>query len=148
MAMQRTARSVWKGDLQGGSGEVSTETSTVLQDTPVTWTARTEEAGGLTSPEELLAAAHAACFNMALSAALARAGTPPERLETTATATFDKAGEAWKVTTAVLHVQGRVPGADQAAFDEAARTAGENCPISGALKGNVDIQVTAELEPV
>ncbi|HEX2024879.1 MAG TPA: OsmC family peroxiredoxin [Actinomycetota bacterium] len=146
MAAERTARSVWQGDLQGGSGEVSTETSSVLQGTPVSWAARTEDAGGKTSPEELLAAAHAACFNMALSGALARAGTPPERLETTATTTFDKVGDKWKVTTAVLRVRGRVPGVDQAAFEEAARGAGEGCPISGALKGNVDISVTAELE--
>ena len=146
MAAERTARSVWQGDLESGSGEVSTETTSALQSTPVSWAARTEDAGGKTSPEELLAAAHAACFNMALSGALGRAGTPPERLETTATTTFDKVGEKWKVTTAVLHVRGRVPGADQAAFDEAARTAGEGCPISGALKGNVDISVTAELE--
>jgi osmotically inducible protein OsmC len=146
MAAERTARAVWQGDLQSGTGEVSTETTSVLQRTPVTWAARTEEAGGKTSPEELLAAAHAACFNMALSGALARAGTPPERLETTATVTFDKVGEGWKVTTAVLNVRGRVQGADQSAFEEAARGAGEGCPISGALKGNVDIQVTAELE--
>jgi lipoyl-dependent peroxiredoxin len=146
MAAKRTARAVWQGDLQGGSGEVSTESSSVLRATPVSWAARTEEPGGKTSPEELLAAAHAACFCMALSGALGRAGTPPERLETTATATFDQVGEGWKVTMAVLHVRGRVPGADQAAFEEAARAAGDGCPISGALKGNVDIRVTAELE--
>jgi lipoyl-dependent peroxiredoxin len=146
MAAERSARAVWQGNLVAGSGDVSTENTSVLVNAPVTWAARTEDPGGKTSPEELLAAAHAACFCMALSGALDKAGTPPERLETTATATFDKVGEGWKVTTAVLNVRGRVPGADQAAFEEAARAAGEGCPISGALKGNVDIRVTAELE--
>jgi osmotically inducible protein OsmC len=146
MVAERTARAVWRGNLLEGSGEVSTESTSVLVNTPVTWAARTETPDGKTSPEELLAAAHAACFCMALSGALDKAGTPPERLETTATATFDQVGEGWKVTTAVIHVRGRVPGADQAGFEEAARGAGEGCPISGALKGNVDIRVTAELE--
>ena len=146
MAAERTARAVWQGNLMAGKGEVSTENSSVLVNTPVTWAARTEDPGGMTSPEELLAAAHAACFCMALSGALDKAGTPPDRLETTATTTFGQVGEGWKVTTAVIHVRGRVPGADQAAFEEAAGAAGEGCPISGALKGNVDIRVTAELE--
>jgi lipoyl-dependent peroxiredoxin len=146
MAAERTARAVWQGNLVAGSGEVSTETTSVLVNTPVTWAARTEAPDGKTSPEELLAAAHAACFCMALSGALDKAGTPPERLETTATATFDEVGEGWKVTTMVLQVKGKVPGVDAAAFEEAAQGAGEGCPISGALKGNVDIRVTAELE--
>jgi lipoyl-dependent peroxiredoxin len=146
MAAERTARAVWQGNLVNGNGEVSTESTSVLVSTPVTWAARTEAPDGKTSPEELLAAAHAACFCMALSGALDKAGTPPERLETTATATFDEVGEGWKVTTMVLQVKGKVPGVDAAAFEEAARGAGEGCPISGALKGNVDIRVTAELE--
>jgi lipoyl-dependent peroxiredoxin len=146
MAAERTARAVWQGNLVNGNGEVSTESTSVLVNTPVTWAARTEAPDGKTSPEELLAAAHAACFCMALSGALDKAGTPPERLETTATATFDEVGEGWKVTTMVLQVKGKVPGVDAAAFQEAARGAGEGCPISGALKGNVDIRVTAELE--
>lgn len=146
MAAERTARAVWKGNLVDGSGEVSTVTTSVLQNQPVTWAARTEAADGKTSPEELLAAAHAACFSMALSAGLDRSGTPPERLEVTATATFDKVGEGWGVTTMDIRVKGNVPGIDRSAFDEAARAAGDGCPISGALKGNVDIRVTAELE--
>jgi lipoyl-dependent peroxiredoxin len=146
MAAERTARAVWQGNLVNGEGEVSTETTSVLVNTPVTWAARTETPDGKTSPEELLAAAHAACFCMALSGDLDKAGTPPERLETTATATFDKVGEGWKVTTMVLEVRGKVPGADEAAFEKAAQGAGVGCPISGALKGNVDIRVTAELE--
>jgi lipoyl-dependent peroxiredoxin len=146
MAAERTARAVWQGNLVNGNGEVSTESTSVLVNTPVTWAARTEAPDGKTSPEELLAAAHAACFCMALSGALDKAGTPPERLETTATATFDEVGEGWKVTTMVLQVKGKVPGVDAAAFEEAAQGAGEGCPISGALKGNVDIRVTADLE--
>jgi osmotically inducible protein OsmC len=145
MAAERTARAVWQGNLQQGSGEVSTESSSVLANVPVSWAARTEAPDGKTSPEELLAAAHAACFSMALSGGLDRAGTPPERLEVMATATFDKVGEGWKVTTMELQVRGTVPEADRAGFEEAARAAGEGCPISGALKGNVDIRVTAEL---
>ena len=146
MAAERTARAVWQGNLVNGNGEVSTESTSVLVNTPVTWAARTEAPDGKTSPEELLAAAHAACFCMALSGALDKAGTPPERLETTATATFDEVGEGWKVTTMVLQVKGKVPGVDAAAFEEAAQGAGEGCPISGALKGNVDIRVVAQLE--
>jgi osmotically inducible protein OsmC len=145
MAAERTARAVWQGNLLQGRGEVSTENTSVLVNQPVSWAARTETSDGKTSPEELLAAAHAACYCMALSGALDRSGTPPERLETTATATFDQVGEGWKVTTMVLQVR-KVPGADQAGFEEAARGAGDGCPISGALKGNVDILVTAELQ--
>jgi osmotically inducible protein OsmC len=146
MAAQRTARAVWRGNLVNGGGEVSTETTSVLVNQPVTWAARTEAPDGKTSPEELLAAAHAACFSMALSGGLDRSGTPPDRLEVMATATFDKVGEGWGVTTMDIRVRGNVPGMDQAGFEEAARAAGEGCPISGALKGNVDIRVTAELE--
>jgi lipoyl-dependent peroxiredoxin len=145
MAAERTARAVWHGNLQQGSGEVSTESSSVLIGQPVSWAARTEAPEGMTSPEELLAAAHAACFCMALSAELDGAGTPPERLEVAATAAFDKVGQGWKVTTLDLAVRGAVRGADQTSFEEAARAAGEGCPISGALKGNVDIRVQAEL---
>jgi lipoyl-dependent peroxiredoxin len=146
MAARRTARAEWEGNLMGGSGKVTTESSSVLGGVPVTWASRTEEPGGLTSPEELLAAAHAACFSMALSHGLDQAGTPPERLEVTATATFDQVGEGFAVTTMEITVRGNVPGIEQAAFEKAAEAAGEGCPISGAIKGNVDIRVTAELE--
>jgi osmotically inducible protein OsmC len=145
MAARRTARAVWSGTLAEGSGTVTAETSGVFSELPVTWAARTEESGGLTSPEELLAAAHAACFCMALSGGLARAGTPAERLEVTATATFDKVGDGWKVVSSELALRGVVPGADAAAFQEAADGAKENCPISGAIKGNVEITLTSEL---
>ena len=109
----------------------------------VSWASRTERAAGKTSPEELLAAAHASCFCMALSHELGEAGTPPERLEATASVDFQP-GEG--VRSSHIVVRGRVPGLDQEAFAEAARGASEGCPISGALKGNIDITVEATLE--
>jgi osmotically inducible protein OsmC len=147
MVARRTARAEWEGNLMEGRGKVTTESSSVLVSQPVTWASRTEEPGGLTSPEELLAAAHAACFAMALSHGLDEAGTRPEHLEVTATATFDKVGDGFAVTTMEIEVRGKVPGIDNAWFEKAAQAAGEGCPISGAIKGNVEIQVTAELEP-
>jgi lipoyl-dependent peroxiredoxin len=146
MAAERRARVVWEGTLLEGQGRLSTESSQVLSDQPVTWAARTEDAGGRTSPEELLAAAHAACYAMALSGALANRETPAERLEVTATCAFEKVGEGWGVTTMSLHVRGRVPGLDRAGFEEAARAGEEGCPISNAIRGNVKIDLTAELE--
>ena len=145
MAAERRARAVWEGTLLEGQGRLSTESTPVLSEQPVTWASRTEDPGGRTSPEELLAA-HAACYAMVLSAALARRGTPAERLEVTATCAFDKVGEGWGVTTMYLHVRGRVPGLDRAAFEEVARAGEEGCPISNAIRGNVEIRLTAELE--
>jgi len=125
------------GTVQGTSGS--------LPSMPVSWSARTEAAGGKTSPEELLAAAHAACFSMALSGGLGRLQKPPERLEVQAAATFDKVGDTWKVTTMELNVTGKVPGITPAEFESAAQAAGQGCPISNALKGNVAITVHAKL---
>ena len=132
----------WSGDLQGGSGMIESVGSGAFGPLPVSWKARTEEPGGNTSPEELLAAAHAACFSMALSGALARQGNPPEALSTSATVTFVP---GTGVTKSVLDVEGTVPGLDEAGFREAAEGAKENCPISQALKGNVELSVTARL---
>jgi lipoyl-dependent peroxiredoxin len=146
MAAERRARTVWEGTLLEGQGLLSTETSPLLSEQSVTWAARTDDPGGRTSPEELLAAAHAACYAMALSGALAKQGTPAERLVVTATCAFDRVGEGWGVTTMGLHVRGRVPGLDQAAFEEAARAGEEGCPISNAIRGNVEIRLTAELD--
>lgn len=143
MATESRATTVWKGDLASGRGTMSAA-SGVIPDLEVTWTARTERTPGTTSPEELLAGAHASCFCMALSAALGKAGNAPERLETTSTVTF-VAGEG--VKSSHIAVRGRVPGIDQAAFEEAAAAAGEGCPISGAIAGNVEITVDATLEP-
>jgi lipoyl-dependent peroxiredoxin len=146
MAAKRTAEAIWEHDLLKGQGHVK-GLSGGLPDTPVTWAARTEAAsGGKTSPEELLAAAHASCYSMALSAGLGRAGTPPERLHVTATVTFDKVGDAWKVTTSELVVKGKVPGITAEKFAEAAKAAGEGCPISGAIRHNVAVSVQATLE--
>jgi lipoyl-dependent peroxiredoxin len=144
MAAKRSAEAVWEHDLLHGSGRVKS-TSGAFGELPVSWSARTEAPDGKTSPEELLAAAHAACYSMALSAGLGRMQKPPERLAVTATATFDKVGEGWKVTTMELSVVGKVPGISGAEFEAAARAAGEGCPISGALKGNVAVSVTARL---
>ncbi|MBI2237625.1 MAG: OsmC family peroxiredoxin [Actinobacteria bacterium] len=146
MSAERRARAIWEGTLLEGRGRLSTESSPVLSDQWVTWASRTEDPAGRTSPEELLAAAHAACYAMALSATLAARGTAPDRLEVTATCAFDKVGEGWGVTAMDLHVRGRVPGLDPQGFEEAARAGEEGCPISNAIRGNVEIRLTTELE--
>jgi osmotically inducible protein OsmC len=144
MAVERRAKATWEGDLMGGSGEVSTE-SGVVQSATVKWSSRAEQADENTSPEELIAAAHATCVSMALAHGLAEAGTPAKRLESEATATFDKAGEGFKLTTMRLSIRGEVDGVDEQAFRQAAEEAKENCPVSQALKGNVDVTVDAAL---
>jgi osmotically inducible protein OsmC len=144
MAARRSAQAVWDGDLAHGHGTVK-GTSGALGSVAVSWASRTEAPGGKSSPEELLAAAEASCFSMALAASLGRTQKPPRRLEVTATATFDKVGDAWKVTTMELDVVGTVPGIAAAEFEAAAKAAGEGCPISGALKGNVAVTVRARL---
>ena len=147
MAATRQARAKWNGDLATGSGEVSAVTSGKFSSLPVSWGARTESPQGKTSPEELLAAAHASCFCMALAAGLAKAGTPPETLETTSTVTFDKVGADWTVVSSALEVTGVVPGIDAAAFAKAAEGAKDGCPISRALKNNVKLSVKSTLAP-
>ena len=146
MAATRTATVTWNGNLAAGSGTVTAGSSELFTDLPVSWSARTEAPQGKTSPEELLAAAHASCFSMALSGALHRAGTPPEHLHVSATVTFDKVGDGWSVTSSQLDVLGVVPGIDEAAFDAAAQATGDGCPISRALAGNVELSVSAALE--
>jgi osmotically inducible protein OsmC len=147
VAAVRQARAVWNGDLATGSGEVSAVTSGKFSALPVSWGARTEAPQGKTSPEELLAAAHASCFSMALSAGLAKGGTPPKKLEVTSKVTFDKVGADWTVVSSELEVRGEVPGSDQAAFAKAAEDAKDGCPISRALKNNVKLSVKATLAP-
>jgi lipoyl-dependent peroxiredoxin len=144
MATTRTATTHWGGPLMGGSGKVSL-VSSGLGTYDVDWPARTEEPGGKTSPEELIAAAHASCFSMALSNELGQAGHDPERLDVTSVVTLDEVDGAPTVTTSKLTVRGKVPGIDQDAFEEAAQGAGKNCPVSRAL-GGIDIQVDAKLE--
>ena len=145
MSAVRRAEATWNGDLMTGSGVVSATSSGAFIDLPVSWASRTETPDGRTSPEELVAAAHAACFCMALSAGLGRAGTPPESLEVSASVTFEQIEGGWKVASSALTVTGRVPGIDAQAFQEAAEGARDGCPISGALKGNVELSVDATL---
>ena len=140
----RTANTVWEGGLAKGNGNLSLK-SGATDDLQVTWASRTERSDGKTSPEELIAAAHASCFAMALSHELGEAGNPPERLDVTSTVTLDEVDGAPTVTTSKLTVRGRVPGIDQDEFEKAAQGAGENCPISRAL-GGVDISVDAKLD--
>jgi lipoyl-dependent peroxiredoxin len=145
MAAVRRADAIWSGDLTSGRGTVSAVSSGAFSDLPVSWAARTESSDGKTSPEELVAAAHAACFSMALSAGLGRSGTPPERLDVSAEVTFDKQDAGWKVASSHLTVRGVVPGISTADFVKAAEAARDGCPISGALKGNVELSVDASL---
>jgi len=142
----RRADAVWTGSLAQGSGEVSLKSSEAAGPLPVTWASRTERSNGKTSPEELVAAAHAACYSMALSHALSEGGTPPQKLETSVTVTFKEIEGGWKTGSSEITVKGTVPGIDEAAFKEVAAAAKDGCPISGALKGNVELSVTASLE--
>ena len=144
MATDRRAEVTWNGSLLEGRGRIDSTTSGVLGQQELTWTARAEDnPGSTTSPEDLIAAAHAACFAMALSHGLAQAGTPPERLETSATLTFVP---GTGITKSALTVVGHVPGIDETAFEEAAEAAKEGCPVSGALQGNVELTLDARLQ--
>jgi osmotically inducible protein OsmC len=145
MAEMRTAMVTWHGDLQTGSGLINYVSSGVLSRLPVSWASRTSQHNGKTSPEELLAAAHASCFSMAFSARLAKNGTPATQLDVTAEVTFAQVEGAWKVTTSTLKVRGIVPGIDQATFGTIAEDARDNCPISKALTGNVELAVETTL---
>jgi lipoyl-dependent peroxiredoxin len=143
MATDRRAEVRWQGSLVDGSGTIDSTTSGAFGGLGVTWKARSEdETGGLTSPEELIAAAHAACFSMALSSGLSKAGHPPDELRTSATVTFQP-GEG--ITRVALTVDGSVPGLDEPAFQQAAQTAKENCPVSRALAGVPEITLEARL---
>ncbi|HEY5686503.1 MAG TPA: OsmC family peroxiredoxin [Acidimicrobiia bacterium] len=137
MALDSTASTRWEGDLMSGNG-VTTLESGAAGPLPVDWKARSEEHGGKTSPEELIAAAHASCFSMSLSGRLARQGTPPTRLDVTATATFVP---GTGITGIALVVSGDVPGLDAEGFLAAAEGAKAGCPVSKALAGNVPISL-------
>ncbi len=145
MAAVRRASGVWQGDLTSGSGTVSASSSGAFADLAVSWAARTEQPGGKTSPEELLAAAHAACYSMALSNGLKTAGHAPDRLDVMAEVTFDRVEGGWKVVSSRLTVRGRVPGMDEATFRQSAEAAKDGCPISKAIAGNVELSVDATL---
>ena len=143
MATDRRADVTWNGSLMDGSGTIRSTTTGAIGELAVSWAARSEDpTGGETSPEELIAAAHAACFSMALSHALAQAGHAPDELDTSATVTFQP-GEG--ITKVALTVEGTVPGIDDDAFREAAENAKANCPVSKALAGVPEITLDARL---
>jgi lipoyl-dependent peroxiredoxin len=144
MAVERTATAEWQGDLVEGSGTVSTE-SGVVRDATIKWSSRAEAADENTSPEELMAAAHAACISMALANGLAKAGTPPQELESEATATFESVDDGFRMTNMRIRIRGQVDGLDDDAFRQAAEEAKDNCPVSLALKDNVEVSVEASL---
>ena len=142
--MQSRASGVWEGDLMSGKGKTSAASGT-FRDAKLGWKARTEGKTGNTTPEELLAAAHASCFSMALSHALAQDGHKPTRLETSCTVEFgSKSGGGFEVKSSALEVKGRVAGLDQAAFQKAAEAAKDGCPISNALKIKLSVKATLE----
>jgi osmotically inducible protein OsmC len=142
MATERTAEVVWQGDLQNGRGTIQSVTSGAFGPLDVSWASRSEDPNGKTSPEELIAAAWAACFSMALSNGLAKADHPPERLETSATVTFQP-GEG--IVKGALRVRATVPGLDEAGFAAAAEDAKRNCPVSKALSGIPEVALDAAL---
>jgi lipoyl-dependent peroxiredoxin len=142
MATERSAGVVWQGDLMNGSGTIAEAPSGAFGPLDVSWASRAEEPNGKTSPEELIASAWASCFAMALSAALAKGGNPPEKLETSATVTF-RPGEG--ISKGALTVRGTVSGMDESAFKDAAEAAKETCPVSKALAGIPDVTLEAGL---
>ncbi len=146
MATTRQADATWSGDLLSGRGTVTAATTGLFRDLKTTWASRIGEPEGVTSPEELLAAAHASCFSMAVSNELAKAGTPPTSVKVNVAITGDKLESGWTVLSSAITVSGVVPNATEASFREAAEKAKDGCPISKALKGNVELSVEATLE--
>jgi osmotically inducible protein OsmC len=138
----RNASAMWEGGLRGGKGSYKGESGI---SGAYSFGSRFEQAGG-SNPEELLAAAEAACYSMALSGALEKNGTPATRVETRAACTVEKVGDGFKITTMKLVVRASVPNADPATFKQIAEATKDGCPVSGALKGNVKIEVDAQLE--
>jgi osmotically inducible protein OsmC len=138
----RTATAAWEGGLRDGKGHFEGESGAIAGD--YSFGSRFGDAGG-TNPEELLAAAEASCYSMALSLALEKAGTPPTRVETRASCTIDKAGDGFRITTMKLVVRASVPGADRDAFKDMAESTKDSCPVSAALLGNVHLEVDAQL---
>lgn len=146
MSQVRRAEANWSGDLLAGGGAVSASTSGIFSDQAITWRARTEAAEGKTSPEELLAAAHASCYAMALSHELAGAGHPPERVDVSVEVSAGKTDSGWTVQTSAITVRAKVPGADAALFGEKANAAKAGCPISRAISDSVEITLDAALQ--
>ncbi len=145
MAITRSADVTWTGTLLEGAGTIDYVSSGAFSRQPVTWASRTEDHNGKTSPEELIAAAHAACFSMAFSSGLAKNGTPAAKLSVKATVSFDKTDAGWGIASSAITVCGQVPGLDQAQFAALAEAAKDGCPVSRALKGNVALSVEATL---
>jgi lipoyl-dependent peroxiredoxin len=146
MATTRRATATWTGDLLSGNGTVTAATTGTFRDQATTWASRIGETEGTISPEELLAAAHASCYSMAFSNILAKAGTPPTRVDVEVTVGADKLEAGFTVTNAAIVVRGVAPGATQESFAAAADQAKDGCPISRALKGNVAMTVEATLQ--
>lgn len=144
MAIERNAHATWEGDLRGGSGQFDTG-SGAISGQEVTYGSRFEDSGGRTSPEELIAAAHATCVSMALAGGLAKAGYPPTRIETDAVATLDQAEGGFRITSMRLSVRGEVDGIDEDAFRAAAEEAKEGCPVSNALADSIEIALETTL---
>jgi osmotically inducible protein OsmC len=144
-AIERRARATWEGDLREGTGRFELA-SGAISGQEVTFASRFEESGGKTSPEELIAAAHATCLSMALANGLAEQGHPPTRLETDAVCTLDKADDGFRITSMALQVRGEVDGIDEETFRAAASEARDACPVSNALAGNLEISVDASLQ--
>lgn len=140
--MIKKASAVWKGSLKEGGGVISTETG-VLSETPYGFKSRFESGKG-TNPEELIAAAHAGCFSMALSLILGEAGFTAERIETRAAVTLDKAAEGFEITTSQLDLVAKIPGIDQAKFEELANKAKVGCPVSKVLKAKITMNARLE----
>ncbi len=140
--MKRTASAVWTGDLKQGKGTLSTQ-SGVLKDTPYSFSTRFENGIG-TNPEELIAAAHAGCFTMALSATLGRAGFTAQRLATDAVLTLEQVDGNWTITTVNLRLTARVAGIDRAKFDQIAADAKANCPVSRVLNAKISLDAMLE----
>jgi lipoyl-dependent peroxiredoxin len=147
MAEVRYASVVWNGDLATGSGLITYVSSGVLSRLPISWASRTSAHDGRTSPEELLAAAHASCFSMAFSSRLAKNGTPAVELDVRADVSFEQGDGGWSVASSRIKVEGKVPGIDEATFTRLAEDAKDNCPISKAIAGNVELSVEATLAP-
>jgi lipoyl-dependent peroxiredoxin len=144
MAIERSAHTTWEGDLRGGSGRFDVGSGAITGQ-EVTFASRFEQPGGKTSPEELIAAAHATCFSMALAGGLARAGHTPTRLETDAVCTLEQTDAGFRITSMQLSVRGEVDGLDEDAFRAAAQEAEEGCPVTNALSDSIEISLQASL---
>jgi len=146
MAQVRQADANWSGDLLSGGGSVSASSSGIFSDQAITWRARTEASEGKTSPEELLAAAHASCYAMAVSNELAGTGQAPERVDVSVVVSADKTDSGWTVLSSAITLRAKVPGIDKALFQEKADAAKGGCPISKAISDSVEITLDAVLE--